>query len=144
MRPGLHALLRFLQHELALFLEHVDLRLEDIEDLDAEGREVALEVAHALLEALETTKGYLLDALVAFGSFKAEIAELPAPAGMRTLAVVSLTPADDARALLGMAEHERLFFDGVFAYLERDGAAPELWVEVGENGPVKPSRLPVV
>jgi hypothetical protein len=144
MGPGLHAVLRLLQHELAQGLEHVDLRLEDIEDLDADGREVALEVAHALLEALELTKGYLLDALVVLGALKLEIAELPSPGGERTLAAVSLTPSEESRALLGLAEQERLFFDGVFTYLERNGAPPELWLEVGDSGPVKPSRLPVV
>jgi hypothetical protein len=144
MRPGLHALLRLLQHEFAQGLEHVDLRLEDLEDLDPEGREVALEVAHALLEALELSKGYLLDALVLLGTLKPEIAELPAPAGERTLAVLSLTPNDEAGALLGLLPRERLFFDGVYAYLEHDGTEPRLWMEVGENGPIKPSRLPVV
>jgi len=144
MGPGLFAVLRFLQHELSQWLEHVDLRLEDIEDLDAEGREVTMEVAHALLEALELTKGYLLDAFAILGTIKPEITELPAPAGMRTLASLCLVPSDDARALLGLNANERLFFDGVFAYLERDGAPPTLWVEVADAGPIRPSRLPVV
>jgi len=144
MRPGLHAVLRFLQHELAQWLEHVDLRLEDLEDLDPEGREVALEVAHALLEALELTKGYELDAFAALGELKPDIVELPAPAGVRTLAVLRFTPAGEATALLGLGADAQLLFDGVFAYLEEGGHPPRLWVEVGESGPIRPSKLPVV
>jgi hypothetical protein len=144
MRPGLHALLRFLQHELSQWLEHVDLRLENLEDLDAEGREVALEVAHALLEALELTKGFMLDAFAVVGALKPEIRELPSPSGERTLAVLRLTPAEEARSLLGLGPDEQLLFDGVFTYLERGALPPKLWMEVGETGPIRPSRLPVV
>jgi hypothetical protein len=144
MRPGLHAVLRFLQHEFAQWLEHVDLRLEDLEDLDAEGREVTLEVTHALLEALEFTKGYVLNAFSLIGTLKPEITELPSPAGERTLAVLRLAPTEEARPLLGLAADEQLLFDGVFTYLERNALPPKLWMEVGETGPIRPSRLPVV
>jgi hypothetical protein len=144
MRPGLFALLRFLQHELAQWLEHVDLRLEGIDDLDAEGREVALEVAHALLEALEFTKGYVLDAFAVLGEIKTDIIELPSPGGERTLAVLRLTPTSEAQPLLGLLPDEQILFDGVFTYRERDGLPPKLWLEIGETGPIRPSKLPVV
>jgi hypothetical protein len=144
MGAGLYALLRFLQHELAQWLEHVDLRLEGIEELDAEGREVALEVSHALLEAMELTKGYVLDAFTLVCVAKAEIAEMPSPAGERTLAVLRLTPAENARALMGLGPDEQILFDGVFTYLERSALPPKLWMEVGETGPIRPSKLPVV
>ena len=98
MSEGLFSLLRFLRHELERSLEHADLHLEGIDELDAEGRERAMEVGHAMVEGIEFTRGYILDAFSALGEIRAEVVELPTPGGERTVAVLRLAPHDSARA----------------------------------------------
>ncbi len=133
MSPGLFAMLRFLRHEFERELEHADLRLEGVDELDLEGRELALEVGHALLEGLEFNRGYILEAFAALGELRAECKRLPTPGGERTVAVLTLLPAEVARPALGLADGEKVIFDGVFAYLEDAHDDCRLWAEIGDQ-----------
>jgi hypothetical protein len=133
MSSGLFALLRFLRHEFERELEHADLRLEGVDELDLEGRELALEIGHALLEGLEFNRGYILEAFAALGELRPECRRLPTPGGERTVAVLTLSPAEHARQALGLTNGEKVVFDGVFAYLEDAHADCRLWAEIGDQ-----------
>jgi len=141
MSPGLFALLRFLRHEFERELEHVDLRLEGVDELDLEGRELALEVGNALLEGLEFNRGYILEAFAALGDLRPAHRQLPTPGGQRTVAVLTLSPAALAREALGLAEGEKVVFDGVFAYREDTHGDCRLWAEIGDQ-PIMNSETP--
>ena len=145
LSDALFRLLRFLGHELARPLEHVDLRLEGFDELQGDEREVAAEVALALLEGIEFDRGYLFDPLSVLGAFEIDLVRLPTPAGDRTVAAVSFSPASGMSRPLGLPPRARLLFDGVHAYLEIGGRA-RLWAEVTAEGPRAPagSRLPIV
>ena len=145
LQDGLFRMLRFLQHELQRSLEHVDLRLEGVDDLEDEDRELTLETCHALLEGIEYSRGYLLEPFAALGTWSLEIASLPAPGGSRSLAALAFRPAKGMARPLGLPARATVLFDGVFAYLvQGDGAA--LWAEVTGEGtqPASRPRLPVV
>jgi hypothetical protein len=149
MSPGLFALLRFLRHEFERELEHVDLRLEGIDELDLEGRELALEVGHALLEALEFNRGYILEAFAALGELRPECKRLPTPGGERTVAVLTLSPSAHACQALGLTSGQRVGFDGVFAYLLDPHDNFRLWAEIGDqpilaDGSAARGKLPLV
>ncbi|MHB1846080.1 MAG: hypothetical protein ACYCWW_14740 [Deltaproteobacteria bacterium] len=145
MSDGLYRVLRFLGHELGRGLEHVDLRLEGVDELEGEERELALEVGLALLEGLEYGRGYLLEPFAVLGRFELELAQLPTPAGRRTVAALSFVPAPGMARPLGLPPRARLYFDGAYGYLVERGAA-RLWAEVSAEGPRDPSRprLPIV
>jgi len=142
---GLFRMLRFLQHHFQRGLEHADFRLDGADELDGDVREVALEVAHALCEALEYTHGWLLEAFTALGRWTLELRELPTPGGTRTVAALVFEPAAGMARPLGLPARSLLVFDGAYAYLIR-GERPELWVEVTAEGPRPPAkaRLPIV
>ncbi len=145
MNDSLFRLLRFLQHHFQRGLEHATLRLEGVEELADEEREVTLEVAHALCEALEYSHGWLLEAFTALGHFALELRELPAPGGARTVAALAFEPAPGMARPLGLPARSTLLFDGIHAYLVRAGRA-ELWAEIAAEGPRPPARarLPIV
>ena len=149
MSPGLFAMLRFLRHEFERELEFVDVQLEGVDELDLEGRELALEVGHALLEGLEFNRGYVLEAFAALGELRAEHRLLPTPGGQRTIAVLTLVPAHDALETLGLGAGEKVVFDGVFAYLQDTHGDCRLWAEIGDqplpaDGTGSPGKLPLV
>jgi hypothetical protein len=145
MSDGLFALLRFLRHELERSLEHADLHLEGIDELDAEGRDRAAEVGTALLEGIEFTRGYVLDAFAALGEIKPEYAEMPTPGGQRTVAVLRLAPREAARACLGLRAGEEVLFDGVFAYLQDARGTRKAWAEIADHPvPIVAGKLPIV
>ncbi len=146
MNDGLFALLRFLRHEFERALEHADLHIEGIDELDAEGREIATEVSEALLEGIEFNQGYILDAFAALGALKAETCVLPTPGGERTVAVLHLSPHESALACLGLKAGEQVLFDGVFAYLRDHRGTHRLWMEIADEPiPVaQAGKLPIV
>jgi hypothetical protein len=150
MNAGLFALLRFLRHELERSLEHADLHLEGLDELDVEGKERAGEVGDALLEGIEFTQGYLLDAFAALGDLRPERAEMPTPGGQRTVAVIRLRPHENARDCLGLGAGEEVLFDGIFAYLQDARGGCRAWMEIGDQplpvatGGPGPGKLPVV
>ena len=146
MSEGLFALMRFLRHEFERALEHADMHLEGADELDLEGSNLALEVGQALLEGLEFTRGYLLDAFAALGVLRAECTRLPTPGGERTVAALALTPRPLALAALGLRTGEEVLFDGVFAYLQDARGQRMLWAEIGDQpAPVAPpGKLPVL
>jgi len=146
MSPGLFALLRFLRHEFERELEYVDVQLEGVDELDLEGRELALEVGHALLEGLEFNRGYILEAFTALGELRCECRLLPTPGGERTVAALTLAPAAVALPALGLIAGEAVAFDGVFAYHQDSHGNHRLWAEIGEQpqAPPSPGKLPLV
>jgi len=145
MSPGLFAMLRFLRHEFERELEYADIRLEGVDELDLEGRELALETGTALLEGLEFSRGYILEAFAALGVIRAEHKLLPTPGGVRTVAALTLVPAADALRALGLSDAEKVIFDGVFAYLEDAHGDCRLWAEIGDQPipPEPPAKLPL-
>lgn len=140
-------MLRFLQHHFQRPLEHIDLRLEGLDtgDLDAEDRDLALEIAHALVEGVEFTHGYLLTPFTALGGWKLDLAVLPTPAGRRTVAALSFEPAPGMAKPLGLPARERLLFDGAFVYLAK-GPTVRLWLELTADGarPATQPKLPII
>jgi hypothetical protein len=145
MNDGLYRMLRFLQHHFQRGLEHASFRLDGIDELDEDAREVALEVAHSLCEGLEYTHGWLLTAFTALGRWSVEVRSLPAPGGRRTLAALAFEPAPGMAKPLGLPARTAVAFDGIYAYLVT-GKTAQLWAEVTAEGPREPSRgrLPVV
>jgi hypothetical protein len=148
MTDGLFQMLRFLQHHFQRPLEHIDMRLEGVDELPAEDRELALEIAHALIEGVEFIHGYLMTPFTALGHWQLEVARLPTPAGMRTVAALAFEPAAGMARPLGLPAKERLVFDGAFVYMAK-GQVAKLWVELTAEGallPTKPKlpRLPII
>ncbi len=145
MTDGLFQMLRFLQHHFQRPLEHLDLRLEGVDELRGEERELALEVGHALAEGIEFTHGYVLAPFTALGHWKLELVPLPTPAGERTVAALAFEPAPGMAKPLGLPARDRLLFDGAFAYLAKGGKA-RLWLEVAAEGavPLDRPRLPII
>jgi hypothetical protein len=142
---GLFEMLHFLQHHFQRPLEHIDMRLEGVDELPEEERELALEVAYALVEGVEFTHGYLLAPFTALGHWALELAQLPTPAGRRTVAALAFEPAPGMAKPLGLPAKERLIFDGAFVYLAK-GGPPRLWLELTADGalPVSRPKLPIV
>lgn len=140
MSAGLFAMLRFLRHEFERELEHADLQLEGVDELDLEGRELALEVGHALLEGLEFNRGYILEAFAALGELSTACRLLPTPGGERTVAALTLVPAPAALPTLGLHPGEAVVFDGIFAYLQDDHGDCRVWAEIGERPETPPAR----
>jgi hypothetical protein len=142
---GLFQMLRFLQHHFQRPLEHIDMRLENIDELSEDERELALETAHALVEGVEFTHGYLLLPFAALGHWKLELASLPTPAGPKTVAALAFEAAAGMARALGLPARQRLLFDGAFLYLA-SGSKISLWLELTAEGavPLQQPKLPIV
>ena len=121
------------------------MRLEGVDALREDDRELALEIAHALVEGVEFTHGYLLTPFTALGHWKLDVLPLPTPAGRRTVAALAFAPAPGMAKPLGLLAKDRLLFDGAFVYLSK-GSHAKLWLELTAEGalPLDRPKLPIV